>query len=138
MHLIYGICFLEQLVVFAQLVIRFYAVRLNALFLLFETDGSISEKGFKANYSFIDASCGGIIKKEGVAINPRKYNTNQYEDNSNCKWVIIAPLHYMVQISFTSFALEDSDTCYYDYVEVIDGFENSGTSIGKYVCESFA
>lgn len=38
--------------------------------------------------------------------------------------MIIAPIGHVVQLSFTSFNLEESNGCYFDSVNVYDGYVN--------------
>jgi cubilin len=42
----------------------------NYLHLIFQTDQTIHGRGFKANYSFFDVPCGGIIKSPNTVISP--------------------------------------------------------------------
>lgn len=59
----------------------------------------------------------------------------RYVNNGDCKWIIFAPLGYLVQLSFQSFEMEEHGSCRYDYVSVFDNIvdrENSSTPIGKY------
>lgn len=59
-----------------------------------------------------------------------------YSHSSGCKWIIVAPVGFIVQLSFVSFDLENAHTCQYDYVAIYDNImteESSGTrAIGKY------
>lgn len=97
---------------------------LNFMHLIFGSDSSIGGRGFKANYSSIDASCGGIIKKLGVSISPpMEYGV--YKDDTICKWIIIAPVGHVVQLSFNSFDLETGFSgCQFDSLSIYDGYIN--------------
>lgn len=84
--------------------------------------------------------CGGIVKNPNIKISPPTsdnggHGTN-YGLNKNCKWIIVAPPNSLVELSFTSFDLEDIDDCFADYVEIYDGIvvdrDNAGKPIGKY------
>lgn len=103
---------------------------MNAMVLRFETDSSISTKGFKASYSFIDLKCGGVIKTLGHDIQPPKQsNSLLYEHDADCLWVIVAPKGFIVQLSFQSFHLEQSSDCSLDSVTVYEGTAANGTKI---------
>lgn len=79
--------------------------------------------------------CGGIIKKLNLTISPPSDNGG-YIHESSCKWIIVAPVGYMIQLKFVSFQLESSQTCLYDYVAIYDNIITDVTSntrsIGKY------
>ncbi|XP_063226608.1 cubilin [Bacillus rossius redtenbacheri] len=111
---------------------------LNHLLIVFHTDGSVSNKGFLANYSAINILCGGILKaNRGVVQSPQ--HPESYPPNTVCTWVISAPLGWIVQLTFTLFNLEEGFTwvntrCPYDWVEVFDNSTElyAGGSIGRY------
>lgn len=106
---------------------------LNVLLLLFQSDSSISGKGFKATYSLIDLKCGGVIKKVGIEIKPPKDSSySTYEHDADCVWVIVAPKGFVVQLTFYSFQLEQSSDCSLDYVNVYEGTVANGTKIQTY------
>lgn len=81
------------------------------------------------------SGCGGIIKKPNITISPPS-NGDGYLHRSTCKWIIVAPVGYMVQLSFVNFELENTHSCQYDSVTIYDNIvaeETSDTrSIGKY------
>lgn len=104
---------------------------LNHLFLRFESDSSITSHGFKANYSFFDVGCGGILKKdEGVIKSP--IENERYQPNTDCTWVIVAPPGHVIMLTWASFDLEFSNGCKYDYVELFDNSTNHGGLMGTY------
>lgn len=106
--------------------------KFNALTMVMETDGSINGRGFKANYSFINVGCGGIVKTSDAII--EKFSTEDVNANHDldCKWLIVAPDGYTIQLNWLSFDLEYSDTCNYDYVEVYDNSSKSEEPVGRY------
>lgn len=89
---------------------------------------------FSSKY-YLSAGCGGIIKKLNSTISPPS-NGDTYQHGSKCKWVIVAPVGNMVQLTFVSFELEQSQSCLYDYVAVYDNIIANETtdakSIGKF------
>lgn len=64
-------------------------------------------------------------------------NGNGYEHRSTCKWIIVAPVGYIIQLQFTSFDLEAYAECRYDYLAIYDNIIVNESSadlhpIGKY------
>lgn len=106
---------------------------LNVLLLKFQSDVSISTKGFKATYSFIDLKCGGVIKSLGHEIQPPKQsNSILYEHDADCVWIIVAPKGFIVQLTFQSFHMEHSTDCALDSVTLYEGTVNNGSKIQSY------
>lgn len=54
-----------------------------------------------------------------------------YDDNENCRWLLIAPYGGKVLLYFTTFEVEDNSWCSYDSVELFDGMDNSATRLSK-------
>lgn len=52
----------------------------------------------------------------------------------NCKWIIVAPLGYAIQITWVKFSLERHSDCSFDYVELYENNTITGKSqrIGTY------
>lgn len=106
---------------------------MNVMMILFQSDASISAKGFKATYSFIDIKCGGVLKTTGHNIRPPTQSGSQkYENNANCVWVIMAPTGFVVQLTFSSFHLEENSECSLDHVDIYEGFAHNGTKMQSY------
>lgn len=99
----------------------------------FQSDKSIHGR-FKANYSFIELKCGGIVKTSEQIIYPPLDGTT-YAHDSFCKWLIVAPEGFSIQLEWLSFDLEVADGCNYDYVMIFDNSSKSDEPIGKY-CKS--
>ena len=63
------------------------------------------------------ASCGGRFSGyNGTIISPN-YPSN-YDASTNCSWFISGPTGHYVTFTFDAFALELSDNCSNDYIEV--------------------
>ncbi|KAJ6643395.1 Cubilin like, partial [Pseudolycoriella hygida] len=105
---------------------------LNVLLLLLQSDVSISGKGFKASYSFVDVKCGGVIRKLGHEILSPKQPVTDHGHNAECVWIIVAPEGFLVQLTFTDFSLEDSKECSLDSVTLYEGSASNGTKIHTY------
>lgn len=54
-----------------------------------------------------------------------------YEGDLSCEWTIEAEYGYNVALTFLTFEVEEERECSYDYVEVYDSMDNSGTNYGK-------
>lgn len=88
------------------------------------------------NSIFFKIDCGGIIKRLNRTISPPSGDTG-YSHGSDCKWIIIAPIGSIVQLTFNSFDLESNLNCPYDYVQIYDNIimnesRSSIKPIGKY------
>ncbi|XP_055632024.1 cubilin homolog [Toxorhynchites rutilus septentrionalis] len=106
---------------------------LNVMLLRFVSDLSISGRGFKANYSLIDVSCGGVITSEETMIrSPSSSDRGTYLHDLDCKWLIVAPKTHAIQLSWNSFELEKSTTCTYDFVEIYDNSSQTNGFVGRY------
>lgn len=74
------------------------------------------------------------MKKPNQNISPPA-GTDGYARNSNCKWIIVAPIGKLIQLTFSSFDLEDYQDCRYDYLAIYDNIvkrENDSNAMGKY------
>ncbi|GFG35967.1 hypothetical protein Cfor_02931, partial [Coptotermes formosanus] len=94
----------------------------NILWLKFKTDGSVSNRGFYANYSSIGVECGGILKQQQGTIQSPNYPL-YYSGDHICRWVIVGAPGTVVQLTWQSFHLEGSgynSHCPYDTVVVFD------------------
>lgn len=96
----------------------------NLMTLKLVTDMTIEGRGFKANYTFSNATCGGVIKDQNqtVVVNGED---GSYSDNMNCLWTIVAPLNHTINLIWNSFDVEATDSCMFDYVEIFDGISSN-------------
>nr|XP_040240535.2 cubilin homolog [Anopheles coluzzii] len=105
----------------------------NVLLLRFVSDGSVSGRGFKGNFSFHDVSCGGVLMREDTIIrSPMIAETGKYQHDAQCEWIIVAPAGHAVQLTWNSFELEVSAWCVYDYVQVFDNSSMANSLVGRY------
>ncbi|XP_029345463.1 cubilin isoform X3 [Acyrthosiphon pisum] len=106
----------------------------NYMWLKFSNDDSNadSNKGFRANYSTIDITCGGILKQpSGIIQSPK--NPEKYLKNQICKWIISVNESSQIRLNWVSFSLDDHLTCNNDYVEVYDNsIKGNASKIAKY------
>ncbi|XP_053675116.1 cubilin homolog [Anopheles nili] len=105
----------------------------NVLLLRFVSDGSVAGRGFKGNFSFFDVSCGGVLMREDTIIrSPMIAETGRYQNDAQCEWIIVAPQGHAVQLTWSSFELEVSGKCVYDYVVVYDNSSMANSLVGRY------
>lgn len=79
------------------------------------------------------SACGGILKgMTGVISSPQ--TEEGYLPNTQCMWLISAPVGWAIQLSWLSFHLEYSRNCQMDSVEVYENkTSNEGTLVDKSV-----
>lgn len=63
--------------------------------------------------------------------------TSGYAHGSDCKWIIVAPPGFLIELKFSSFELELFPDCQYDYLAIYDNIITNETAttiqpIGKY------
>ncbi|XP_046561856.1 mannan-binding lectin serine protease 1-like [Haliotis rubra] len=59
-------------------------------------------------------------------------SSEQYYDNSNCRWQILVKEQERILLASLDFLLENSPRCSFDYVEIFDGGPRQEHSIGKF------
>ncbi|XP_075693143.1 astacin-like metalloendopeptidase [Rhinoderma darwinii] len=87
---------------------------------------------FSASYHTV--VCGGTFTAVNGRVTSPGFPT-KYFPSTDCKWSIVAPPGYKVQLSFTSFALELSRKCIYDYLSIRHG-SHINTSVSAKFCGS--
>ena len=55
-----------------------------------------------------------------------------YVDNLDCSWHINAPEYHEIRLTFSEFVLASSLQCIKEFVEIYDGDQQTGTSLGKF------
>jgi cubilin len=104
-----------------------FLTSINQITLRFKTDSSSASLGFKISYRAVLPTTVTIMGTNVVANDNKKYinshsgypNTN-YSNNSEQITRIVAQIGKQVQISYVDFALENSISCAYDYLEIGD------------------
>ncbi|KAJ8276925.1 hypothetical protein GJAV_G00069430 [Gymnothorax javanicus] len=119
----------------------------NQLFLVFRTDSSVAALGWRATYSETlgpQQGCGGYLTTPtGQFGSPDIDLDGRYEPRLDCLWTIAMATNKAVNLTFTTFELEDmfGSVCVYDYVQVFDGdninFPLVGTFCGNTVPAPF-
>uniref|UniRef100_A0A8C9LFB5 Cubilin n=1 Tax=Pavo cristatus TaxID=9049 RepID=A0A8C9LFB5_PAVCR len=110
----------------------------NQLFLVFNTDFSGSDRGWKASFRETlgpQDGCGGYLTYSAYSFgSPVSNVSGRYERNLDCVWVITAPVNKLINLTFTSFVLEAhvARTCQYDYVKLYDGGNENANLVGTF------
>ncbi|XP_071156308.1 cubilin-like isoform X2 [Mytilus edulis] len=107
----------------------------NTMKVIFRTDGSISNGGFRASYSSQeDTVCGGILSNTNGNITSIGYPNANYSNNEECIWVIQNPNinGSTIMLNFMDFSLESHGDCTYDFIEVREGTDENGELVGKF------
>ncbi|XDV43105.1 hypothetical protein PO909_011645 [Leuciscus waleckii] len=87
----------------------------NDLTVLFYSDASVTNRGFHANWVFVESCGGNLTDWMGEFFSPRY--PNNYINNARCTWTIHSTGNRTVSLTFTDVALEKC--C--DYIKVYDG-----------------
>ncbi|KAF6722152.1 Cubilin [Oryzias melastigma] len=108
----------------------------NELFLVFLTDDNVNGIGWRATYSETlgpSQGCGGYLSMPmGMVGSPDPNLDGRYEPSMNCVWSIEMPVNQAINLTFSSFELESSVTCRYDYVKVYDGHSMDFPLVGTF------
>lgn len=107
-------------------------VSAGALLLIFRSDPSVSDKGFKASYSV--SACGGNLTDESGQISSPLHPT-AYMRDMDCVWLISVRPNRVIEAKFISIDLQECYKCYCDSVEIRDGINGSAPLIGRYCSE---
>lgn len=109
----------------------------SGLYLKFATDGSVTNFGFRATYTFVDVSppsngCGGLFTDPtGIISSP--VHPELYPHSAHCVYDIQVSEGSVVRLTFSFFSLEYHSSCNYDYVEIYDNSTTTGNALmGKY------
>ncbi|CAL1576609.1 unnamed protein product [Knipowitschia caucasica] len=104
------------------------------LYLVFRTDSSVSKEGWSAAYSQTlgpAQGCGGYLSMPmGMLGSPDVDLDGRYEPLLDCTWIIDMPVNQAINLSFSSFDLESSSSCRYDYVKIYDGDSSHWPLVG--------
>ncbi|XP_070708966.1 cubilin [Pempheris klunzingeri] len=117
----------------------------NQLFIIFRTDATVNGIGWRATYSETlgpEQGCGGFLSMPmGMFGSPDPNLDGRYEPGMDCLWTIEMSVNKAINLTFNSFELESSSSCYYDYVKVYDGdnihFPLVGTFCGNSIPSYF-
>ncbi|CAH1775425.1 unnamed protein product [Owenia fusiformis] len=102
---------------------------LGQMLIIFHTDSSITDRGFKAEY--VASDCGGVFTEPTGIIRTPTHPVD-YHNNHNCSWYITVQEDRVVELKFDLFDVEPHTRCAYDYVEVFDGPDGYAPKIGRF------
>ncbi|XP_018410431.1 PREDICTED: astacin-like metalloendopeptidase [Nanorana parkeri] len=90
---------------------------------------SLSSSNLKASYSLVD--CGRTYTRDNGTVTSPGF-PEPYPNLSNCITTIWAPIGYQIVLNFTTFDLEFSTSCLYDYLIINDGGRMDSPPVGRY------
>ncbi|XP_034427678.1 cubilin [Hippoglossus hippoglossus] len=102
----------------------------NQLYIKLRTDSSISSGGFLASYTSKCRSM--LISGQHAGVVESLNFPNNYPPNSQCSWTIQASSGNTINYTFTSFQLEASNICNFDYIKLYDGPDENAPLIGTF------
>ncbi|XP_075408563.1 cubilin [Tenrec ecaudatus] len=102
----------------------------KALTLKFVSDGVGTYTGFHATYVASSSACGGTFSMTEATFNSPGY-PDAYPPHVECVWNIVSSPGNQLQLSFTTFQLEDSQDCSRDFVEMREA-NATGLLVGRY------
>ncbi|KZC14141.1 Cubilin [Dufourea novaeangliae] len=105
----------------------------NEAVLHFHSDSAGQDAGFQIHYSIIEGipGCSGVYTApSGTISTPIDMST--YHQNMECDWRIQLPAGERVQITWSKFELEDSNSCQFDFVEIYDGPSSDSQILGRF------
>lgn len=108
----------------------------NQMYMVFKSDASVQRKGFFATHSTV---CGGHLmatQRVQHLYSHARFGDHNYDNNADCEWTIgAAPgAPFFIQLTFLTFEIEPENDCSYDYVEIFNGVDTIGSSIGGRIC----
>ncbi|KAG9276492.1 cubilin [Astyanax mexicanus] len=102
------------------------------MYIVFNTDASVTNHGFTAEYASAIQGCGDTLTDPTGTITSPGHPTD-YPHGANCTWYISVAPGNIIRLSFTTFNLEYHTNCNYDYVEIYDnGTALTGNLLGRY------
>ncbi|XP_067930809.1 cubilin-like [Watersipora subatra] len=103
------------------------------MLLIFRTDSSVTDLGFRATYEFRDSDtgiddtvCGGILTNAtGTIVSPG--HPNFYPHGVDCLWEVRVAEGFQIRLTFDFISIESSTPCNYDYVQVSNNRSDNAT-----------
>lgn len=93
----------------------------NLLTVRFISDGSVQKAGFNATYRAMPLLCGGTLNATTSAQNLTSPSfPGTYPEFTSCRWILDAPPQETIQVSVHTFALDPSQSCTTNYLEIND------------------
>ena len=76
--------------------------------------------------------CGGLLKGESGRLRYPTGTQTTYSHNVQCAWVIKTNESLVLNVTFSSFVLEDSTECRFDWLQLNDGHSAGNQLIGRF------
>ncbi|XP_075068011.1 cubilin [Mixophyes fleayi] len=92
----------------------------NILRLFFKSDFTLNTKGYEITWTSSPSGCGGTLFGDHGSFTSPGY-PGSYSNNTDCEWMIVAPLGRTVRINFAAFSIDDPGDCQRNYLRVYDG-----------------
>ncbi|XP_067869413.1 cubilin isoform X2 [Heterodontus francisci] len=103
----------------------------HALTLHFKSDILTSRNGFEITWTSSPNDCGGTLFGSSGSFYSPNYPAT-YSNNTDCEWIIVAPVGRVVTIDFILFNINGPGDCIKNYLRLYDGPDSSSPSIGPY------
>lgn len=101
----------------------------NSMLVEFVYEVPLAAIDLKASYGLVD--CGGTYTTDNGTVSSPCY-PDPYPNLSDCITAIWAPEGYQVVLNFTTFDVEYSSSCLYDYLLIYDGGRTDSPLLGRY------
>ncbi|WP_196888509.1 CUB domain-containing protein [Aureivirga sp. CE67] len=100
----------------------------DQMLVVFTSDYTGNFNGFEASYETITNLCDGFIElNENSGIISEGSSMNDYQNNSNCSWLINPLSATKIYLDFLEFNIQNDD-----FVKVYDGEDNSAPLLGEF------
>ncbi|CAH0395162.1 unnamed protein product [Bemisia tabaci] len=109
----------------------------HSVYLWFRSDSSVSLAGFRIRWTSVVPKCGGLIKSNSHGTISSPGSPNRYPANRNCSWRIEVPKGYRILFTFYTLMIGSSSNCTNDYLEIVNSFDDYGSSVGRFCGSSF-
>ncbi|XP_076848247.1 dorsal-ventral patterning tolloid-like protein 1 [Brachyhypopomus gauderio] len=104
----------------------------DSMHLRFTSDASVQRKGFQATHT---TECGGRLKAEAKQKNlysHTQFGDTNYPGHTECEWLLVADASYSIELTFTTFEVEEEADCGYDFIELYDGRDTQAPRLGRF------
>ncbi|KAK9889124.1 hypothetical protein WA026_004393 [Henosepilachna vigintioctopunctata] len=92
----------------------------NKMSVYFNSDISYVGKGFYANFTSVNAKCGGKMKISKGTLHSPNYPQN-YDKNTTCEWLLEVDENHLIDLEFEDVQLLSESLCKKNYIKVYDG-----------------
>ncbi|KAK6324375.1 hypothetical protein J4Q44_G00037170 [Coregonus suidteri] len=61
-----------------------------------------------------------------------RFGDNNYPGHTDCEWLVTSEEGYGIELTFTTFEVEEEADCGYDYIELYDGYDSNSHRLGRF------